>query len=170
MSIGILILRLVVGLTLAAHGAQKLFGWFGGYGLTGTGGFLEQLGFVPGRRNALRAGLAEMVGGLLLALGLATPLAAATIVAVMGVAAVSVHLKQGFFITKQGYEYTLILGIAALSIAFSGAGPLSLDGLLGLRFAGAGWGIAALVVGVAGAALQLTRRQVPASNSGPASA
>src|SRR2546425_6048786 len=81
MSIGILILRLAIGLTLAAHGAQKLFGWFGGYGLTGTGGFLEQLGFVPGRRNALFAGLAEVGGGLLLALGLATPLAAAMIVA-----------------------------------------------------------------------------------------
>src|SRR5205809_541819 len=77
MSIGILILRLMAGLTLAAHGAQKLFGWFGGYGLAGTGGFLEQLGFVPGKRNALFAGLAEAIGGLLLALGLATPLAAA---------------------------------------------------------------------------------------------
>ena len=75
MAIGLLILRLVVGLTLAAHGAQKLFGWFGGYGLNGTGGFLEQLGFVPGRRNALLAGLSETAGGLLLALGLATPAA-----------------------------------------------------------------------------------------------
>src|SRR2546428_8818369 len=73
MSIGILILRLVVGLTLAAHGAQKLFGWFGGYGLTGTGGFLEQLGFVPGRRAALAAGLAEAGAGLLLGLGPAPP-------------------------------------------------------------------------------------------------
>ena len=73
MSIGILILRLVVGLTLAAHGTQKLFGWFGGYGLAGTGGFLEQLGFVPGRRHALFAGLAETGAGLLLALGLLTP-------------------------------------------------------------------------------------------------
>jgi putative oxidoreductase len=68
MDIGILLLRLVVGLTLAAHGSQKLFGWFGGYGLTGTGGFMEQLGFVPGRRNALFAGLTETGGGLLLAL------------------------------------------------------------------------------------------------------
>src|SRR2546426_1278943 len=79
MSIGILILRLVVGLTLAAHGAQKLFGWFGGYGLAGTGGFLEQLRFLPGRRNALFAGLAEAAGGLLLPLRLATPPAAAVI-------------------------------------------------------------------------------------------
>src|SRR6267143_1752562 len=121
MSIGILILRLVVGLTLAAHGAQKLFGWFGGYGLTGTGGFLEQLGFVPGRRHALLAGLAETGAGLLLALGLLTPLAAAVALSVMVV--------------------------------------------LGVRDAGAGWGLAALVVGLAGAGLQLARRQLPAPST-----
>ena len=162
MSIGILILRLVIGLTLAAHGAQKLFGWFGGYGLTGTGGFLEQLGFVPGRRNALFAGLAEVGGGLLLALGLATPLAAAMIVAVMVVAGVSAHLKHGFFVHNQGYEYTLILAIAALSVAFAGPGPVSLDAVLGWRDAGDGWGLAALAFGLAGGALQLARRQPPA--------
>src|SRR5258706_1041260 len=104
MSIGLLILRLVVGLALAGHGTQKLFGWFGGYGLTGTAGFLEQLGFVPGRRNALFAGLAETAGGLLLALGLATPIAAAMIVAVMVVAAVSVDFEDGFFSCNQGFE------------------------------------------------------------------
>src|SRR2546428_13038333 len=108
MSIGILILRLVVGLTLAAHGAQKLFGWFGGYGLTGTGGFLEQLGFVSGRRNALFAGVAEMGGGLLLAPGLATPLAAAMIGAVMGVAGLEGHLKDRVFRHHHGDEDTLI--------------------------------------------------------------
>jgi len=161
MAIGLFILRLVVGLTLAAHGAQKLFGWFGGYGLKGTGGFLEQLGFVPGRRNAVFAGLAEFGGGLLLALGLATPLAAAIIVSVMTVAAVSVHLKHGFFNHNQGYEYPLILGIAALSVAFAGPGPFSLDAVLGVRLAGAGWGVAALVFGLAGAAVQLARRRQP---------
>ncbi len=97
MALGLLILRLVVGLTMAAHGAQKLFGWFGGYGLQGTGGFLEQLGFVPGRRNALFAGLAELTGGLLLALGLATPFAATLIISVMFVAVATVHLKNGYF-------------------------------------------------------------------------
>ncbi len=162
MSIGILILRLVVGLTLAAHGAQKLFGWFGGYGLTGTGGFLEQLGFVPGRRNALFAGLAETGAGLLLALGLLTPVAAAGALAVMVVAGVSAHGKKGFFAHNGGYEYTLTLGIAALSLAFTGPGPLSLDAVLGVRDAGAGWGLGALVVGLAGAGLQLAKRQVPA--------
>jgi len=145
MSIGLLILRLVVGLTLAAHGTQKLFGWFGGYGLTGTGGFLEQLGFVPGRRNALVAGLAETGAGLLLALGLATPVAAA--------------------VALSGYEYTLILGIAALSVAFTGPGALSLDAVLGVRDAGAGWGLGALVVALAGAGLRLARRQLPAPST-----
>ncbi len=165
MSIGILILRLVVGLTLAAHGTQKLFGWFGGYGLTGTGGFLEQLGFVPGRRNALVAGLAETGAGLLLALGLATPVAAAVALSVMVVAGVSAHAPKGFFAHNGGYEYTLILGIAALSIAFTGPGALSLDAALGVHDAGAGWGLAALVVALAGAGLRLARRRFPAPST-----
>ena len=76
-------------------------------------------------------------------------------------AAVSAHVKQGFFAHKGGYEYTLILGIAALSLAFTGPGPLSLDAVLGIRDAGAGWGLAALVFGLAGATVQLTRRQLP---------
>src|SRR5882672_9868046 len=114
MSIGLLILRLVVGLALAAHGAQKLFGWFGGYGIAGTGQFLEQLGFRPGRLQAAQAGIAETVGGLFLAAGFLTPAAAAALVAVMVVAAVSVHIKKGFFAQSGGYEYTLVLGGAAL--------------------------------------------------------
>jgi putative oxidoreductase len=165
MGIGLLILRVAVGLTLAAHGAQKLFGWFGGPGLSTTAQGLEQLGFVPGRRNALMAGLTETVAGLLLALGLATPAAAAVLFAVMVVAGVSGHLKQGFFLQNHGYEYTLILGLSALSVAFTGAGPLSLDAALGLDLAGASWGMAALVVGLAGAAFPLARRQFPAPSS-----
>jgi len=167
MSIGILILRLAAGLTLAAHGTQKLFGWFGGYGLTGTGGFLEQLGFVPGRRNALVAGLAETGAGLLLALGLATPIAAAVLFSVMVVAGVSAHAPKGFFAHNGGYEYTLLLGVAALSVAFTGPGALSLDALLGVRDAGAGWGLLALLVGLAGAGLQLAQRRVPAAAEAP---
>src|SRR6266487_4038058 len=145
------------------HGTQKLFGWFGGYGLSGTAGFLEQLGFVPGRRNALFAGLAETAGGLLLALGLATPVAAAMIVGVMVVAAISVHLKHGFFVHNQGYEYTLVLAIVALTIAFAGPGPISLDALLGLHDGGYAWGLGALAFGLAGGAVQLANRQVPAA-------
>jgi len=161
MSIGLLILRVVAGLTLAAHGSQKLFGWFGGYGLAGTGGFLEQLGFFPGRRNALFAGLAEAVGGLLLALGLFTPLAAATIIAVMTVASVSVHLKHGFFNHMQGYEYTMMLAVIALSVAITGPGAISLDAVLGVHAAGPAWGLAAAVLGLAGAGIQLAGRRVP---------
>src|SRR5574339_301278 len=122
MELGLLLLRVTVGATLAAHGAQKLFGWFGGGGLDATGKAFESLGFVPGRRHAFMAGLVETGGGLLLALGLFTPLAAAIVLSVMIVAAVSVHVRQGFFITSGGFEYNLVLGIAGLALAFTGPG------------------------------------------------
>ena len=160
--IGLLLLRAVLGLTLAAHGAQKLFGSFGGPGLKGAAVGMEQLGFTPGRRNALAAGLIEFGGGLLLVVGAATPLAAAVSFSVMIVAGVSAHLKGGFFLQNHGYEYTLVLGLAALSLAFTGPGPLSLDALFGVDFAGASLGVAALIAGIAGAAVQLASRHVPA--------
>src|SRR4029453_1279034 len=103
MDIGFLLLRLTVGLTLAAHGAQKLFGWFGGPGLDAIGQGFAALGFHPGRRHALLASVVEIGGGLLLALGLFTPLAAAIVFSVMVVAGVSVHLKKGFFLAQGGY-------------------------------------------------------------------
>jgi putative oxidoreductase len=159
MSFGLLILRLVVGLTLAAHGAQKVFGWFGGYGLAGTGQFLEQLGFRPGRVQAALAGTAELVGGLFLAAGFLTPAAAAAIVAVMLVAAVSVHIKKGFFATNGGYEYTLVLGGAALALAFTGPGAFSLDQALGISWSGDAWGLASLAAGLIGGALPLLARK-----------
>jgi putative oxidoreductase len=150
-------------MTLAAHGTQKLFGWFGGHGLEGTGRGFETIGFLPGRRHALMAGLTEVGGGALLALGFLTPLAATTVFAVMFVAAVSVHVKQGFFITTGGFEYNLILGVAGLSAAFTGPGSVSIDALLGWQPAGASWGAAAFVVGVLGGATQLaSRRPSPA--------
>ncbi|HKQ57005.1 MAG TPA: DoxX family protein [Candidatus Eisenbacteria bacterium] len=163
MDIGILLLRVAVGLTLAAHGTQKLFGWFGGGGVEGTGRGLEHLGFVPGRRAALMAGLAEAGGGLLLALGAATPLAAAILIGVMTVAIVSVHLKQGFFSAQGGYELPLVLGLAALSLAITGPGTLSVDALVGLDLAGWGWAIAALAVGLTGGAIQLAGRRPAAA-------
>ena len=107
MDIGLLVLRLAVGLTMAAHGGQKLFGWFGGYGLAGTGGFMESLGFRPGRIHAALAGSAELVGGLLIALGLLTPVGSALVLAVMVVAIGSVHLPKGFFVSDGGAEYNL---------------------------------------------------------------
>src|SRR5262245_47910511 len=119
MEFGILALRLAVGLTLAAHGAQKLFGWFGGPGLKGTAHWLSSVGFHPGSRHALMAGLTEFGAGLLLAAGALTPLAAALVGSVMIVAAVTAHLKNGFFISTGGYEYNVVLGVAGLSLAFT---------------------------------------------------
>jgi putative oxidoreductase len=167
MSIGLLILRLAVGLTLAYHGTQKLFGWFGGHGLEKTAGFMQMMGFVPGKRAALAAGAVETFAGLFLALGLTTPAAAALLFSVMLVATVSVHLKNGFSIAKSGYEYTLVLGLSALSLAFIGPGRFSLDALLGIAQSGATWGAGALLVGAAGAALQLAMRKLPSQASAP---
>ena len=171
MDLGILLLRLTLGLSFAAHGSQKVFGWFGGYGLDATGQFMEALGFRPGRRHALAAGLVEVIGGLLMAIGFLTPLAAALIASVMLVAAITVHGKNGFFITSGGYEFNLVLGVAALTVAFTGPGTLSLDALLGYAPSGVIWGVGAAVVAVLGAAAQLAQRVSPvASANGSAGA
>ena len=105
------------------------------------------------------AGLVETGGGLLLAIGLLTPLAAAIVFSVMLVAAVSAHVRQGFFITSGGFEYNLVLGIAGLTLAFTGPGGLSADALLEWTGGGAAWGAAAFVVGLAGGAGQLAQRR-----------
>jgi putative oxidoreductase len=158
MEIGLVLLRLTVGLTLAVHGAQKLFGWFGGLGLDATGQFFETLGFLPGRRHAFVAGFAETGGGLLLVLGLFTPIAAALICGVMLVA-MAVNIKKGFFAQNGGYEYALVLSVAALSVAFTGPGSLSLDALIGNYLSGTFWGITALFVGVLGGVSSLIQRR-----------
>ena len=164
MDLGLLLIRLAVGLTLAAHGTQKLFGWFGGHGLAGTGGFMAQLGFHPGRRAALLAGLGEASGGLLLALGAATPLAAAIIVGVMVTAIVSVHLEKGFFNHNGGYELPLLLAVTSLGVVLTGPGRASVDGRLGHTYAGPAWALVSLIVGVLGATSQLaTRHSAPAA-------
>jgi putative oxidoreductase len=161
MNAGLLIIRLVVGLGLAAHGSQKLFGWFGGGGLDGTATAMDHMGFRPGRANGLAAGVSEVAGGLLLALGLFTPLAAAMIIGVM-VNAGLVHAANGYFLVKGGYEYTLTLGAVAVGLAFTSAGAWSLDHALDLDFTAVGWGIAAIAVGlVAGAARAATRQPQP---------
>jgi putative oxidoreductase len=166
MDLGLLILRVVVGLTLAAHGSQKLFGWFGGYGLAGTGSFFEQLGFRPGKVQAFFAGLAEAGGGLLLATGFLTPLAAAAIVSVMFVAIVSVHWEKGFFVQNGGLEYPMTLGVIATALAFIGPGALSFDHALGLPWQGETWGIAALGAGLLmGATPLLARKKLPAAKA-----
>jgi putative oxidoreductase len=159
MDLGLLILRMIVGVTLAAHGSQKLFGWFGGHGIAGTGAFLEKLGFRPGKVQAFLSGMAEAGGGLLLAAGLFTPLGAAAIIAVMLVATVSVTLSKGFFAQDGGFEYSLVLAAAALAVAFTGPGAFSIDGALGISREGASWGFAALGAGLLMGAAPLVARK-----------
>ncbi len=149
MDIALLLIRVAVGATLAAHGAQKLFGWFRGHGIAGTAGFLESLGFRPGRAYAWLLGGAELVGGLALAVGMLTPLAAALVAAVMVGAIAAVHREKGFFAEAGGYEYPLALGVAAIATAFAGAGRYSLDHVVGWSRAGEEWGIGALLVALA---------------------
>src|SRR5712692_9454495 len=132
--VGILVIRVLFGVAIAAHGAQKIFGWFGGYGLKGTGGFFEGLGFRPGTAFAAAAGLSEFGGGILLTLGLFNSLGAAVVLAAMLVAMVSVHLKNGFFAMANGIELPFLYAVVALGVAFSGAGAFSFDALLGLTF------------------------------------
>jgi putative oxidoreductase len=132
MNIGILIFRLVAGLAMAAHGAQKLFGWFGGGGIRGTGAFLESIGFRPGSRFAVMAGLSEFLSGLLLALGLMNPVGPALMVSVMLIAIVTVHLGHGFFAQNNGPELAILYIAGALGVGFAGPGQYSLDHLLGL--------------------------------------
>ncbi|SDE15074.1 putative oxidoreductase [Paenibacillus sp. UNCCL117] len=130
MAWGLLIIRLVVGLLFAGHGAQKLFGWFGGYGPKGTGGWMESVGIKPGVAMAVLAGLMELAGGLLFAAGLFTPLAAALLAVTMLGAIVKVHGKNGIWSTAGGYEYPLVLIAVVLGVALTGAGTISLDAWL----------------------------------------
>ncbi|MEJ5914711.1 DoxX family protein [Pseudokineococcus sp. 1T1Z-3] len=130
--LGLLALRAGVGGTIFAHGAQKLFGWFGGHGIAATAGAMESMGFRPGRRSAVLAGLGEVAGGAGLALGLGTPVAGAASAATMTTAAV-VHRPAGFFAMSGGYEYTAMLATAGSALAVAGPGRYSLDHVLGNR-------------------------------------
>ena len=125
-----LALRVPVGIIFMAHGAQKLFGWFGGYGLEGTGGWMESIGLAPGFIMALLAGSAEFFGGLFILLGLLTRPAAMALALTMVVAIFSVHFANGLFMSNNGYEFGLALLAASVSLAFSGAGKLALDNIL----------------------------------------
>lgn len=125
-----LVLRVPVGLILAAHGAQKLFGWFGGYGLEGTGQWLASIGLEPGYLMALLAGGAEFFGGLALVLGLLTRPAAVVAAFTMLVAIFAVHIGNGLFMANNGYEYALTLFAATVALAIQGAGRFAIDNLL----------------------------------------
>lgn len=124
---GALALRVPVGIIFAAHGAQKLFGWFGGYGLEGTGQFFGSVGLGPGYLMALLAGAVEFFGGLALVLGVLVRPAAAALAAAMLIAVLAVHVDNGFFADKGGYEYALALLAASVSLVFSGGGRFSAD-------------------------------------------
>jgi putative oxidoreductase len=169
MAYGLLALRLVLGLVMAAHGAQKLFGWFGGGGPQGTAGMFGQLRFRAPLAMAFVAGLAEFGGGLLLASGLLTPLAALAIVGVMINAVVTVHWRNGFWATQGGYEYNLVILTVAGALAATGPGRFSLDALIGWAddISGLWWGVAVLAVAALLSAATLTLgRTVPASPTG----
>jgi putative oxidoreductase len=164
LSAGLLVARLVLGLLMAGHGTQKLFGWFGGHGLDGTGGFFESLGFRPGRAFAAAAALAELGGGLLLALGFLGPVGPALIISVMIVAALTVHWNHGVFATSNGIEVPLLYATGALALALTGHGAYSLDALLGLQSlftASVAW--AAIGIGVLGGIANLFVRRAPAT-------
>lgn len=125
-----LAVRIPVGIIFVAHGAQKLFGWFGGYGLAGTAGWMDSIGLHPGPLLALLAGGAEFFGGLALLLGLLVRPAAVVLAFTMLVAIFSVHIGKGLFLSNGGFEYGLALLAVSVALFISGAGRLSLDGVL----------------------------------------
>ena len=149
MDLALFVLRIVVGGLFAAHGAQKLFGSFGGHGLAGTGKFFESLGLRPGERHARLAGLGELGGGLLLVLGFLTPFGAAAIIGVMVVAILTVHGPKGWQVTEGGYEYNVVLAAVAFALAAAGSGAWSVDHAIGFD-GGVGWAFFALAAGILG--------------------
>ncbi|MFJ8649778.1 DoxX family membrane protein [Streptomyces sp. NPDC093546] len=156
--LGLFLLRVGTGSVLAAHGSQKLFGWFGGGGIAGTSKAMEAMGFRPGRQSAIAAGLGEAGGGTLLALGLATPAAGAIAAGAMA-GAVAVHAPAGFFNQSGGFEYPAFLGFTAAALGMAGAGRFSLDHATGHRF-DQPWTLAAAFVGSALAAAAVIGKRV----------
>ena len=168
MDLGRLLLRLTIGGTFFVHGTQKLFGWFGGDGPDGTAQFFESLGLRPGRRNAIAAGSTETGCGILSVLGLATPLAAAGLSAVMITALRTAVWNEGF--KPATGEHEVLLAVAALALTETGPGAPSLDSALGIERRGSAWTVAALGAGAAGSAMaiEMGRRQPEAAPAEPA--
>ena len=164
MNLGKLALRGVVGPLFVGHGTQKLFGWFGGHGLEGTAGFFESgLGLRPGKRHATAAGLAEALGGALVTLGAATPVAASMIIGAMTTAIRKVHASKGPWVTEGGFEYNAVLIAAMVALAEAGPGAPSVDSALFPKMKGTGWALLALAAGVAGSYLATEHFNEPAS-------
>lgn len=150
LSLALLILRLVVGLTFAAHGAQKLWGWWGGPGMANWRGAMQAMGFRPAPLFAAVSALTELAGGLLLALGLVTPVVAALLVAQSLVIIGQVHWAKGFFNTGGGYEFPLVLAAGVVATGLVGAGDVSVDASLGLAIDPTARLVLLLAGGVAG--------------------
>ena len=168
MSIGMLIIRIVVGLLFVGHGTQKLFGWFGGHGRTGTTGFMESLGYPAPGIAAIAGGAAEAVGGTLLLLGFLTPLGSLLVIAMMVSAILSVHIDRGIWNQSGGIELPLVYAVVAAAIAF-GPGRYSLDHAIGWGWNQRVVAIAAIALGVvAGVVAQMVRRPPPAATEGVA--
>ncbi|MFM9373666.1 DoxX family protein [Streptomyces sp. Da 82-17] len=165
--LGLLAIRLGTGGVLAAHGAQKLFGWFGGGGLDGTAQAMEAMGFSPGRQSAIAAGLGEAGGGALLAIGAATPAAGAAAAGAMA-GAVAVHRPAGFFAMQGGYEYPAYLGLVAAGVGLAGPGRYSFDHLTGHRLDRPATLLLAFAGSALAAAVVVARREraLPAQGEG----
>ncbi|MFC5950620.1 DoxX family protein [Pseudonocardia lutea] len=170
MSIGIAVLRAVIGLLFLGHGLQKLTERFGGHGLEQTAAGFESMGLRPGKRNALAAGVSEAAGGALLTAGLATPLATSVITGTMGSAVYHVHGPKGPWATQGGWEYNAVVLAAVFGLAATGPGALSLDHLLGIERKGAGVAAAQLAAGLLGSAVVAALAKAPAAQPGNGSA
>jgi putative oxidoreductase len=165
----LLLLRGTVGPLMVGHGAGKLFGAFNaGYGVEGTAGFLESIGFRPGKRWAYLHGAAEAGAGAGIAAGFLTPLASAALIGVMATAGRTVHAGKGPWATNEGWEFPLTLGAVGATLAFTGPGRYSLDRLLRLDLAGPRWGLGALALGLGSAAVALALRRPPTPEPTPA--